>query len=208
LANADVAALALPALCELVWVLSQGYKAPTPEVAEAIRRLVNAANVVVNRPAVEVGLAMLDAEGDFADGIIAYEESWLGAGGEVDGSAGSTARIRAPIAFKSQMFERATRRCRMSPRSPRQARRAGPLADGSLAHRAGPGSGAHECRRLHSRRDYSNSVENIGNVKSCSGRAVNQNRRELTQIKAAAFDIANILARRLDGRPFRTRPNW
>jgi predicted nucleic-acid-binding protein len=79
LANADVVALALPALCELVWVLSQGYKAPSVEVAEAIRRLVNAANVVVNRPAVEAGLAMLGAGGDFADGIIAYEGSWLGA---------------------------------------------------------------------------------------------------------------------------------
>ena len=79
LANADVVALALPALCELVWVLSQGYKVPSPEVAEAIRRLVNAANVVVNRPAVEAGLAMLNAGGDFADGIIAYEGSWLGA---------------------------------------------------------------------------------------------------------------------------------
>jgi predicted nucleic-acid-binding protein len=40
---------------------------------------VNAANVVVNRPAVEGGLAMLGAGGDFADGIIAYEGSWLGA---------------------------------------------------------------------------------------------------------------------------------
>jgi predicted nucleic-acid-binding protein len=28
LANADVIALALPALCELVWALSQGYKIP------------------------------------------------------------------------------------------------------------------------------------------------------------------------------------
>ena len=79
LANADVVALALSALCELVWVLSQGYKIPSAEIAEAIRRLVNGVNVVVNRPAVEAGLALLDAGGDFADGIIAYEGSWLGA---------------------------------------------------------------------------------------------------------------------------------
>jgi predicted nucleic-acid-binding protein len=31
LANADVVALALPALCELVWVLSQSYKIPSPK---------------------------------------------------------------------------------------------------------------------------------------------------------------------------------
>jgi len=79
LAKADLVAVALPALCELVWVLSQGYKVAAPEIAEAIRRLIDAANVVVNRPAVEAGLAMLEAGGDFADGVIAYEGSWLGA---------------------------------------------------------------------------------------------------------------------------------
>jgi predicted nucleic-acid-binding protein len=79
MANADVVALALSALCELVWVLSQGYKIPSAEIAEAIRRLMNSENVVVNRPAVEAGLALLDAGGDFADGVIAYEGNWLGA---------------------------------------------------------------------------------------------------------------------------------
>jgi predicted nucleic-acid-binding protein len=79
LANADVVALTLPALCELVWVLSQGYKIPSTDIAEAIRRLMNGANVVVNRPAADAGLALLDAGGDFADGVIAYEGSWLGA---------------------------------------------------------------------------------------------------------------------------------
>jgi predicted nucleic-acid-binding protein len=79
LANADFVALALPALCELVWVLSQGYRIPSAEIAEAIRRLMNSGNVVANRPAVEAGLALLDAGGDFADGVIAYEGSWLGA---------------------------------------------------------------------------------------------------------------------------------
>jgi predicted nucleic-acid-binding protein len=79
LARAEIVALATPALCELVWVLSQGYKIASAEIAEAIRSLINGANVVVNRPAVEAGLAMLDAGGDFADGIIAYEGSWLGA---------------------------------------------------------------------------------------------------------------------------------
>jgi predicted nucleic-acid-binding protein len=79
LAKADLVALALPALCELVWVLSQGYKIPSADIAEAIRRLMNGANVVVNRPAVEAGLALLEAGGDFADGVIAYEGRWLGA---------------------------------------------------------------------------------------------------------------------------------
>jgi predicted nucleic-acid-binding protein len=79
LANADVVALALPALCELVWVLSQGYKMRSVDIAEAIRRLMNSVSVVMNRPAAEAGLALLEAGGDFADGVIAYEGSWLGA---------------------------------------------------------------------------------------------------------------------------------
>lgn len=79
LKKAELVALALPALCELVWVLSQGYKIPSSDIAEAIRRLMNAANVVVNRPAADAGLALLVAGGDFADGVIAYEGNWLGA---------------------------------------------------------------------------------------------------------------------------------
>ncbi len=79
LANADMVSLALPALCELVWVLSRGYRIPAPDIAKAIRRLIDAANVAVNRPAVAAGLALLEAGGDFADGVIAYEGNWLGA---------------------------------------------------------------------------------------------------------------------------------
>ena len=58
-------------------MLSQGYKIPSAAIAEAIRRLMNGVNVVVNRPATEAGLALLEAGGDFADGAIAYEGSWL-----------------------------------------------------------------------------------------------------------------------------------
>jgi predicted nucleic-acid-binding protein len=79
LAKAEIVAIALPALCELVWVLTKGYKISTVETAGAIRRLMNSANVVTNRPAGEAGLAMLEAGGDFADGAIAYEGNWLGA---------------------------------------------------------------------------------------------------------------------------------
>ena len=76
---AELIAIPIPSLCELVWVLSQGYKIPPRDIAEAIRRLTNSANVVVNRPAAEAGLALLEAGGDFADGVIAFEGNWLGA---------------------------------------------------------------------------------------------------------------------------------
>jgi predicted nucleic-acid-binding protein len=76
---AELVAIPIPSLCELVWVLSRGYKMPPRDIAEAIRRLTNGANVVVNRPAAEAGLALLEAGGDFADGVIAFEGNWLGA---------------------------------------------------------------------------------------------------------------------------------
>lgn len=79
LQDATMVAMPIPALCELVWVLSQGYKHSAADIAEAIRRLINNPTAVVDRAAVEAGLAMLDAGGDFADGAIAYDGRWLGA---------------------------------------------------------------------------------------------------------------------------------
>jgi predicted nucleic-acid-binding protein len=79
LRNAKMIAVAVPCLCEFVWVLRRLYGLPSSAAAAAIRALVDASNVEVNRPAVEAGLAMLDAGGDFADGAIAYEGRWLGA---------------------------------------------------------------------------------------------------------------------------------
>jgi predicted nucleic-acid-binding protein len=78
LTHADVIAVALPCLCEFVWVLRKVYSLQTDDIAAAIRALLAAANVQVNRPAVEAGLSILEANGDFADGVIAYEGTWLG----------------------------------------------------------------------------------------------------------------------------------
>jgi predicted nucleic-acid-binding protein len=79
LAEADLIAVPVPVLCEFVWVLRRGYKKSAADVSDAIRRLMRSATVVMNRPAVEAGLSALDAGGDFADGVIAYEGEWLGA---------------------------------------------------------------------------------------------------------------------------------
>jgi len=78
LRNSDLIAVASSALCEFVWVLRRVYGFKTTEVADTIRALTSAENVETNRPALEAGLAMLDAGGDFADGVIAYEGRWLG----------------------------------------------------------------------------------------------------------------------------------
>lgn len=78
LTEAEVVAVAMPCLCEFVWVLRKVYDFPAEDIAAAIRALIAASNVEVNRPAVEAGLSMLEANGDFADGVIAYEGAWLG----------------------------------------------------------------------------------------------------------------------------------
>ena len=72
-------AVPIPVFCEFVWVLLRGYKKSASDVSDAIRRLMKSAHVIMNRPAVEAGLSALDAGGDFADGVIAYEGNWLGA---------------------------------------------------------------------------------------------------------------------------------
>jgi predicted nucleic-acid-binding protein len=78
LKEAELIAISSVALCEFVWVLRRLYEFSTPEIASAIRALLNTTKVEMNRPAVEMGLAVLEAGGDFADGIIAYEGQWLG----------------------------------------------------------------------------------------------------------------------------------
>jgi predicted nucleic-acid-binding protein len=79
LQHAESVAIPVAVLCEFVWVLRHLYKKPAHEVADAIRVLMDSANAVMNEPAVEAGLAVLDRGGDFADGAIAYEGAWLGA---------------------------------------------------------------------------------------------------------------------------------
>jgi predicted nucleic-acid-binding protein len=78
LLSAETIAVSVSCLCEFVWVLRRVYGFGQGEIAAAIDALLAAANVAANRPAVEAGLAMLKAGGDFADGVIAYEGRWLG----------------------------------------------------------------------------------------------------------------------------------
>lgn len=77
--KAELVAITIPALCEFVWVLRRVYKIPSPRIAVAIRRLFEAENVTVDRPTAEAGIGMLEAGGDFADGVIAFQGQWLGA---------------------------------------------------------------------------------------------------------------------------------
>ena len=78
LRETELIAITLPCLCEFVWVLSRLYRFSKQDIANALSGLLDVGNVVLDRPAVEAGLAIFDAGGDFADGLIAYQGRWLG----------------------------------------------------------------------------------------------------------------------------------
>lgn len=78
LKEAEIIAIPLPCLCEFVWVLRRVYSLGQKDIHAALQALLDTGNVAVNRPAVDAGLAVLDAGGDFADGVIAFEGKWLG----------------------------------------------------------------------------------------------------------------------------------
>lgn len=78
LKEASLIAVPLPCLCEFVSVLRSVYGLDRADIAGAIRAMLGTGNVVTNRPAVDAGLAVFEAGGDFVDGVIAYEGAWLG----------------------------------------------------------------------------------------------------------------------------------
>ena len=65
-------------LCEVVWVLECRYKLSRQAISRLLHTLSNTERIVLDRKAMESGLSFLDAGGDFADGVIAYEGAWLG----------------------------------------------------------------------------------------------------------------------------------
>jgi predicted nucleic-acid-binding protein len=79
LRSADRIAIPLVALCEFAWVMRNGYKRSADEVAASIRSLANSAKAILDRATVQAGLEVLDAGGDFADGVITHQGAWLGA---------------------------------------------------------------------------------------------------------------------------------
>lgn len=79
LEQAELVAISVHALCEFAWVLDRSYGTRRADISAAIRLVLGMRNVAVNRPAIQAGLNVLDAGGDFADGVIAFDGLWLGA---------------------------------------------------------------------------------------------------------------------------------
>ena len=78
LSSAEQVIIGRHAFCEMAWVLRQSYKFPKTAILSAIRGYLDADNVITDSGAIEAGLKAMEAGGDFADGVIAYEGQWLG----------------------------------------------------------------------------------------------------------------------------------
>ena len=76
--QATLIAIPVPVFCELVWTMRRLYKLPPAEIADAVEAITRVDTVVTDRPAVEAGLSVLRAGGDFADGVIALQGAAMG----------------------------------------------------------------------------------------------------------------------------------
>ncbi|MCL2595704.1 MAG: type II toxin-antitoxin system VapC family toxin [Promicromonosporaceae bacterium] len=69
--DAQVVVVPTVALCEACWVLSARYRLNKAELRQVITQIFQVCNTLLDDGAVTAGLAVLDAGGDFADGVIA-----------------------------------------------------------------------------------------------------------------------------------------
>jgi predicted nucleic-acid-binding protein len=76
--KSEAVAVTNHALCEMAWVLRSRYGVSRPAIAATIRALLETRNVVLDSATVNAGLTTLEADADFADGVIDYEGRWLG----------------------------------------------------------------------------------------------------------------------------------
>lgn len=69
--SAELVFIPTPCVLEFVWVLRSVYKLPRDTIAASVRALIDTENFVTDEHALEVGLQVYNAGGDFEDGIIA-----------------------------------------------------------------------------------------------------------------------------------------
>lgn len=72
-------AVAIATPCEFMWVLRRNERRSRSEVVLALRVLTQQRRVAMDREAVEAGIQLLEAGGDFTDAVGAYEGKKLGA---------------------------------------------------------------------------------------------------------------------------------
>lgn len=71
--TADIVVIPALVLCEAAWVLRRAYGYTSAEIADALHWVIEAEGVETEDGAAAAGLHMLEAGGDFADGVILYQ---------------------------------------------------------------------------------------------------------------------------------------
>ena len=94
LGQAAVIAIPVPVFCEFAWVLRRTYNRTTDEIATAIRAFIDSETVATDLPAVEAGLRVLQAGGDFAAGVSAHQGESLGGSVFVSFDRRAVARLK------------------------------------------------------------------------------------------------------------------
>jgi predicted nucleic-acid-binding protein len=67
---ADQVHVSTVVLCEVVWVLTRAYQYKRHEIVPVLERLVAGREFEIDQVAARAGLRLLEAGGDFADGVI------------------------------------------------------------------------------------------------------------------------------------------
>ena len=91
--EADSITIPTVILCETVWVL-QRYKIDRQEIAGQINAITHSDKVVVADDEVSAGLDLLEAGGDFADGVAAYVGRKMSPGGAAAFASFDQAAVR------------------------------------------------------------------------------------------------------------------
>ncbi|MCR5858496.1 type II toxin-antitoxin system VapC family toxin [Mesorhizobium sp. J428] len=99
LVKADTVFLPVPCLCEFAWVLERTYGLSRQHIAASLRQIIQRGNVETDAQAVDAGLRVLDAGGDFADGVIASVGAQSGADKFVSFDRKAVARVKAAGLF-------------------------------------------------------------------------------------------------------------
>lgn len=79
LENADLVAIPTGVLMETVWVLAHSYKLPKAVILAMLRQLImSVPSIRVRHDEVEAGFSLMEANGDFADGVHAHTGRMMG----------------------------------------------------------------------------------------------------------------------------------
>lgn len=93
--SAERVIVPLPCILELFWVLESVYRFSREEIAQSLITLTRPANVSTDAAAIDVGLRVHAAGGDFADGVIAAAGAAMGGEAFVSFDRKAVARVSA-----------------------------------------------------------------------------------------------------------------